>query len=1014
MHPEHVMRIAYHLSALALRQVVGGACEAVGLAAARESSGVVVGFLTQRFSDHSQRLTVALRHAGERGWKTLEVSLAGRSLWDRCKAMLAPREEQAFRLQVQAFLDATPLAGLPSHGEEFRQQCLRELRAARKAGVLDGMVELARLAEQVGDFARFSEPTELLDAEWKLLDAMGAELREAGYGALGHYVGLRPNGGPPLLAAAVRYFFRRLVEEDRELFQGLAFAQLESLGQDQEAGFAALTEIVVRQSSQLEGLLADVHAIVVETHGGVLDIKVEVQRQGQQLQELGNAVLQALANHRIGGRNLHPGDSLSIHNEGERHLVKQLVARFRALPATQQRQLPAILNGLGLLEAAAGELDAAQHDFREAATLTADSGARAAAQHNAYQAALEQRQWEAALTALQDAMTHDAARWAPFPLAKYEPQRILGAGGFGVAFLCRHRNSGSRVVVKSLRLEGLDRDLDDVFREAQVLEELDHPAIIRLRDCDYADGERKRPFLVMEFFDGATLADHVAQHGPLPAQELLALARPVADALQAAHARGILHRDVKPANLLVRKEGGSWRVKLIDFGLALKQSVLHGTMARSAVSTKTIIGCSVAGTLDYAAPEQLGRLPGVKVGPPSDVYGFARTCCFALFKTVQPLRKHWRDVPEGLADLLEQCLSEAPEERPGDFGAVAQGLEELRVGGKPVVSTTRQTLAPKSEPVESPREKFWAPPSVSLDPVLFAEDPRAGCFKGHTDAVTCVDFSVAGRYAVSGGRDATVRVWDLANGKEYRCFTGHTQEIGSVSFLPDGGHVMSASEDTSVRCWKVATGVQTSFVDRRTNRVAAISRDGLHVLSGSLYDGMLRLWNLSTGEELRRLSGHRDFIEGIAFLPNGNGAVSSSKDQTVRTWDLRTGRQGRHLDAGRVRAGGFAVSPDSRFVLVGGPGSLLSLWDLRDGRVAARIQGPGAEIISVAHAPDGCRALSGAIDGHVWLWDLETGQRLASLVGHEGPVHSVAFSPDGSKALTGGADHTVRLWDLPR
>src|SRR5262249_29031377 len=164
----------------------------------------------------------------------------------------------------------------------------------------------------------------------------------------------------------------------------------------------------------------------------------------------------------------------------------------------------------------------------------------------------------------------------------------------------------------ALRTDCLERDVADVFREAQVLEELEHPAIIRLRDCDFADADQKRPYLVMDYFEGMTLADYVEKHGPLTPEDLLALAQPVAGALQAAHARGIRHRDIKPANLLVRREGGTprWRVKLIDFGLALKQSVLRTTVSNPTARAKTIMGYSLAGTIEYAAPEQMGRLPG--------------------------------------------------------------------------------------------------------------------------------------------------------------------------------------------------------------------------------------------------------------------------------------------------------------------------------------------------------------------------------------------------------------------
>src|SRR5205823_1117811 len=161
--------------------------------------------------------------------------------------------------------------------------------------------------------------------------------------------------------------------------------------------------------------------------------------------------------------------------------------------------------------------------------------------------------------------------------ADYEALRILGAGGFGVTFLCRHRLSRGEVAIKALTVEGLERDVMAVFQEAMALEQLHHPAIIRLRDCNFADKGRTRPFLIMEYFPGLTLQDHVQQNGPRPAEEVVALMKPVAQALQAAHAQGILHRDIKPANILIRKAGepgatapGLWDVRVIDFGLAMK------------------------------------------------------------------------------------------------------------------------------------------------------------------------------------------------------------------------------------------------------------------------------------------------------------------------------------------------------------------------------------------------------------------------------------------------------------
>src|SRR5205085_3697472 len=130
--------------------------------------------------------------------------------------------------------------------------------------------------------------------EYRTLAEVAGHLRKQGYEALAAFIELRPASGPPVLLAAMRYFFQREVENDRDLFQGLAYARLESLAEGQSAGFAELSDALDEHGAKLEALLADVQAVVVQTRGDVLDIQTELARQGQQLQELGQAVLAAL------------------------------------------------------------------------------------------------------------------------------------------------------------------------------------------------------------------------------------------------------------------------------------------------------------------------------------------------------------------------------------------------------------------------------------------------------------------------------------------------------------------------------------------------------------------------------------------------------------------------------------------------------------------------------------------------------------------------------------------------
>jgi tetratricopeptide (TPR) repeat protein len=162
----------------------------------------------------------------------------------------------------------------------------------------------------------------------------------------------------------------------------------------------------------------------------------------------------------------------------------------------------------------------------------------------------------------------------------------------------------------------------------------------------------------------------------LTPEEFLPLALQIARAMHTAHSQGILHRDLKPGNVLARRVGDDWRVKVIDFGLALPLQTIQTSKALAA-KEETVLNRSVAGTVLYAPPEQMGRLPGVRVGPYSDVYAFGKTCCFALFGTTEPTRRHWTTIPDELADVLEGCIDQDLGHRHANFEPVLAVLEAL-------------------------------------------------------------------------------------------------------------------------------------------------------------------------------------------------------------------------------------------------------------------------------------------------------------------------------------------------
>ncbi|MGL4551796.1 MAG: protein kinase domain-containing protein, partial [Gemmataceae bacterium] len=554
-------------------------------------------------------------------------------------------------------------------GPKTRLLILAELRDARKNNLLCPEPDPKRVAEAVGAMARFTDPQAVLARETGQLRDMGTALRQAGYDNLGWLMTLPAHASESLLVVAARFFFRRELERDDRLIQGLQLAATESLAASQRAAFRDLDDALAEHGTRVEQAFVAMQAQLLAAVGRV---GMQVAEQGEKLDDLRAMqaqVLDLVKRLDLQHQPLKPGHSLSLHSDRERQLVKELLARFRAMPARQQDANPELISDLGKLLVAAGDFGGARESFARAAALAPGDAARAEAHYNSYRAALEQADNDAALRELLQAMAIDPARFAPFPLDKYEAEKILGAGGFGVTFLCRHKLSRGQVALKALFAEELDRDVGKVLEEASTLDALKHRSIVALRDCGYAGPGYGRPYLVMEYFPGATLEDHVKASGPLPFDAARELAVAVAEALEAAHGMNVLHRDIKPANLLLRPAGGGFDVRVIDFGLALKHERLEN-VSSTLRNGRTILGSAIAGTLGYAAPEQMGKLPGVRVGPPADVYGFGRTMAFALFGVPEPTLQHYRKLPEEFADLLGRCLSQDPKERPRDFREV--------------------------------------------------------------------------------------------------------------------------------------------------------------------------------------------------------------------------------------------------------------------------------------------------------------------------------------------------------
>ena len=297
---------------------------------------------------------------------------------------------------------------------------------------------------------------------------------------------------------------------------------------------------------------------------------------------------------------------------------------------------------------------------------------------------------------------------ATLAAGRYEVEKPLGGGGMAVVYLAQDTDLGRRVAVKLLA-ENLadDQELRRRFvREARLAARLSHPNVVAVYDAGEEDG---RPYIVMECVEGESLAETVRREGRLEPDRVRELALQACAGLEHAHRAGLIHRDVKPGNLLVT---GDATLKIADFGIA---HAVEGTRL-------TEVG-TVLGTAAYLSPEQASGEP---VTPASDLYSLG-ACLYELldgrppygYETIGELlaRRTWGpppplgDVPADLGESILACLARDPAERPASAAALARRLASAPAG--PTTAATRVGRRPHVT-VHVGRRSVWALALVAL------------------------------------------------------------------------------------------------------------------------------------------------------------------------------------------------------------------------------------------------------------------------------------------------------------
>ncbi len=585
----------------------------------------------------------------------------------------------------------------------------------------------------------------------------------------------------------------------------------------------------------------------------------------------------------------------------------------------------------------------------------------------------------------------------PLPFERngeYKVLRQLGRGGMGVVYLARQVRVGRDVAVKVLPSRNSNSsDAAAWLRsEAQRLGKLDHPNIVSIYDADEQDGV---PFFSMELVNGRPLSD-VAHDNPMAPRRAAELVQTIARAVQYAHQVGVIHCDLKPANILVTAE---LVPKITDYGLATTLDDDARELRRR-----------VAGTAEYMAPEQwIGEPSGI--GPRTDVYGIGtilyellvgrppfapgrerkETRQRVLFELPVPPRKTGRPLSRDLEAICMQCLEKRPDDRYQTAVALAEDLERF-LAGRPVNARPVSRLERGVYFVGRNRPRAVGVLAVAITLCLaFTYVWSLRRHRQTSDARTAFE---TGRRAAEDGQ----------------VIRGVARMREALDLLPAGEPTWRRYFERGLASWEsrsirsIANLAHSSVVT-----AVAASPQGRLIAFGDA-TGATHLWKLSDNT-VRTLpvENPRGRVEAVAFNSTGTLCAAGGDDSLLSIWNVGTGEKvsESRLDAATIRAISFFDSNGRVAAGTGNATQHMRLWLIGPGpdQIASSPEGLLDIITRIIPSAGGDSLVTITANRGCFLWDGRKGRRVADLVSCLGfPITAAAISRDGSTLAVGGTE----------